>query len=319
MTDSQTGPSRTVKERRVALVTGGTGFIGSHLVQRLVTDGWSVHAIVRPSSDLTPLSDCIEKIVLHVHDGSTLALEQLVRSTHPDVTFHLAALSVANHDSETLEALIRDNILFSTQLMEAVARCDIKNFVNTGTFWQHYENREYSPTSLYAATKQAFEAIVQYYVEVCACRTITLTLFDSYGPRDPREKIFSLLSKAAASAEPLPMSPGEQFLDLVYIDDIIDAYLLAAERLLGDNVQCNEHYAVSSGQPIKLQQLIKLYESITNIKLAIEWGGRPYREREIMKPWDAGVALPGWYPKIPLDVGILRTLEGAFKNGTQGG
>jgi len=98
------------------------------------------------------------------------------------------------------------------------------------------------------------------------------------------------------------------FVDLVYIDDIVDAYVTAAERLLAGQVQCQERYAVSSGQPIKLRQLTDLYEKIADVQIPIQWGGRPYREREVMKPWDGGEALPGWQPKTPLDAGIRRLL-----------
>ena len=89
----------------------------------------------------------------------------------------------------------------------------VSKIINTGTFWQHYENREYSPTCLYAATKQAFESILHYYVEAKFLMIITLILFDSYGPSDPRPKLFSLLQEARQSEKVIAMSPGEQKID----------------------------------------------------------------------------------------------------------
>lgn len=306
---ARTNLDSQVKEHRVALLTGGTGFTGSNLIRRLISDGWSVHAIVRPTSDLASLAGYLKDIVLHVHNGSTTSMIEIANSAKPDVTFHLAALSLAEHDAGNLETLIHNNILFSTQLVEAVSQSGPANIVNTGTFWQHYENKDYSPTCLYAATKQAFEAILQYYVDVRSCRAITLTLFDSYGPRDIRAKLFSLLQKAGASKEPFPMSPGEQFIDLVHIDDVVEAFVLAGERLLACNANSHERYAVSSGVLINLQEIVRLYEKMAGVKLPINWGGRQYREKEIMRPWDRGEPLPGWLPKVTLADGIRSIIN----------
>ncbi len=100
------------------------------------------------------------------------------------------------------------------------------------------------------------------------------------------------------------MSPGEQLIDIVYIDDAVDAFIIAAERLLNDKVEHYEDYAVSSGSPIKLRDLVKIYEEVIGRELPIEWGGRPYREREVMVPWNKGKRLDGWKAKVHLKDGI---------------
>lgn len=102
------------------------------------------------------------------------------------------------------------------------------------------------------------------------------------------------------------MSPGEQLIDLVHIDDVISAYTIAAERLISKGVQLHEIYAVSSGELVSLKALVKIYEEAIHVKLPIQWGGRPYREREVMTPWSLGKTLPNWEPKISLREGILR-------------
>ncbi|MBC7417822.1 MAG: NAD(P)-dependent oxidoreductase [Pedobacter sp.] len=295
--------------KNVALVTGGTGFTGSYLIRRLVADGWLVHAIVRPESNLKALETCSDQIKLHTHDGSTLNMISILNSTKPNVVFHLAAITFSQHTPDNLKFLLDGNILFSTQLAEAMAENGVDSIVNTGTFWQHFENKEYEPSCLYAATKQAFETILQYYIAAKGFKAITLKLFDSYGPNDFRPKLFNLLKEAGISKKLLPMSPGEQLIDLVYIDDVIDAFIIAANRLLQGKVYGQEHYAVSSGKPVKLKSLVHLYESVANTPIFIEWGGRPYREREVMLPWSLGVPLPGWKPKISLLDGIKATLD----------
>lgn len=295
-----------MRDRRAALITGGTGYVGSSLVRRLISSQWEVHVIVRAGSNLDALANVEEQASLHIHDGSTEGLMRIMEGVKPDVVFHLASLFLAQHTPKDVAPLIESNITFATQLVEAMAQNKIRNLVNTGTSWQHFENKSYSPVCLYAATKQAFEALLQYYIEARSIKAITLELFDTYGPHDPRPKLLHLLGKIAASGEILAMSPGEQILDLVYIDDVIDAYMLSAERLLGTEGEVQEHYAVSSGQPLSLKDVVARFEKVTGKKLSIQWGGRPYREREVMSPWSLGKQLPGWTAKISLEEGLRR-------------
>ena len=291
---------------RIALVTGGTGFVGANLVRRLVNDGWETHVIVRPGSGLSTLSGVEQSIRVHVHDGTTEQLIEIVRLASPQIVFHLASLFLAQHTPQDVAPLINSNLLFSTQLVEAMSVNSVRHLVNTGTSWQHYENKEYNPVCLYAATKQAFEAVLTYYTEVSNLSAVTLQLFDTYGPNDPRAKLFTLLRKMAHTGETLPMSPGEQLVDMVYIDDVLDAYLLAAERLLQGSVNYHQIYAVTSGKPIRLRDLIEIYSRIIGQPLAVDWGARPYRPREVMLPWNTGEVVPGWVPKITLAAGIAR-------------
>jgi nucleoside-diphosphate-sugar epimerase len=232
-----------------------------------------------------------------------------VRETRPSVVFHLASLFLAQHEVADVTPLLTSNVLFGTQLAEAMAANGVTRLVNTGTSWQHYENADYDPVCLYAATKQAFEDILAHYVSVCGLRAVTLKLFDTYGPDDPRPKLFTLLRKVAESQQPLAMSPGDQMIDLVYIDDVVDAFLAAAGRLEGGSVANHERYAVSSGRPIRLRDLVALYGRVAGVPMPIEWGKRPYRPREVMTTWDRGNPPPGWAPKVGLEDGIARMLK----------
>lgn len=289
-----------------ALVTGGTGYVGSRLISHLVNTGWQVHLVVRPGSDLSMIAPVIDAVRFYPHDGSTEDMIRVVAESRPNVVFHLASLFLAQHNPHDIEPLISSNILFGTQLLEAMKANGIRRLVNTGTSWQHYENRDYSPVCLYAATKQAFEQLVQYYAEAEHLRTVSLLLFDTYGPDDPRKKLFTLLRQVEGGGTTFPMSPGEQLIDLVYIDDVVDAFVMAADRLMGDKVVQHEHYAVSSGNPMKLKELIELYCSVTGKKISIEWGERAYRPREVMVPWTEGEPLPGWRPWVSLPDGLRR-------------
>ena len=292
-----------------ALVTGASGFVGSDLVRALLDEGWEVHAVLRPSSDLDALRDRLDRVVCHTHDGSTSGLVSLVRDATPVLVFHLASLFVAEHRSEDVEPLVRSNLLFSTQLLEAMTACNVLSLVNTGTSWQHDSDGSYSPVCLYAATKQAYEAILQFYVEACNLRVITLKLFDTYGPRDRRPKLFRLLRKALISGESVAMSAGEQLLDLVHIDDVVAAYLVAARRVRSFREGRHESYSVHSGVPIRLKELVELYSTLGRKPLKVSWGSKPYRKREVMTPWNKGVWLPGWHPTTSLRKGLQHLIE----------
>jgi nucleoside-diphosphate-sugar epimerase len=170
---------------RVALVTGATGFVGSHLVPRLVRAGWQVHVVSRVNSRVPDAPEFFQ-VKMHTHDGTTEGMIRLIGDAKPVVVFHLASLFLSQHEASDVERLVVSNVLFGNQLLEAMKTHGVSHLINTGTSWQHYENKAYSPVNLYAATKQAFESLLQYYVEAHGLRAITLKLSDTYGPHDPR-------------------------------------------------------------------------------------------------------------------------------------
>lgn len=292
-------------EQHKALVTGANGFIGSHLVSRLVANGWEVHVISRQGSRAAPGTEG-SPVINHEHDGSTRSMIQIVAAAGPDTVFHLASLFRAEHKASDIKPMVESNLLFSTQLLEAMMENDVHKLVNTGTSWQHFEGKDYDPVCLYAAMKQAFQDIIVYYLEVSPLKAVTLKLFDTYGPGDRRAKLFSLLRRAARERLPLAMSAGEQLLDMVYIDDAANAFVMAADRLASGQTRKYEEFAVSSQQPVKLKDLVRLYGRVIGVDLPVQWGGRPYRKREVMIPWREGRALPGWYPQVGLEEGIRK-------------
>ena len=293
-------------EKTRALVTGGTGFVGSRLVEGLAAAGFDVHVLVRPGSSLKQLAPVQSKIECIEHDGSTGQLIKIVGQVRPAIVFHLASLFVAEHKSEQVTELIDSNVRFSAQLLEAMAVNGVTGLVNAGTSWQHFGSAAYRPVCLYAATKQAFEAVLDFYVDAYRVRAITLKLFDTYGPDDPRPKLFSLLHSACSRNIKLDLSPGEQNIDMVYIDDVIDAFLQAAKRVLSGEVTNKEEYAVSSGRPLSLKRIVAIYGAVCGVELKVNWGARPYRAREVMNPWNTGDPLPGWSPQVTLEEGIRR-------------
>jgi nucleoside-diphosphate-sugar epimerase len=297
------------------IVTGATGFIGGRVAHQLLIQGHEVSAIVRGQSDVTLLQNLgIER---HVYDGTLTSLIQALEVSQATQVVNIASLYLAQHRPEDICRLVEANILFPTNLLEAMKHAGVCKLVNVGTSWQHFEDARYDPANLYAATKQAFEDLLAYYVSACGFGAITLKLFDTYGPGDARPKLLSLLRRTAKARTSLKMSPGKQKIDLVYIDDVLDAFTLASARL--EKVTGAETYGVFSGFPISLSELVSLYEKVTGFDVGVEWGCLPYRPREIMAPWKNVLAMPGWSAKVPLAEGIRRMEEDASIGGLLSG
>ena len=291
------------------LVTGASGFVGGHLVQRLLKNQHQVHVLARPETEFLQLQNCLEKMVVHTHSGTTQDMVDNLGEANPDVVIHLASLFIAEHTSTDVEDLINSNVLLSTQLLESMAVNGIRLFINVGTSWQHYGGEGYNPVNLYAATKQAFRSVLRFYTESSELKVINLELFDTYGPNDRRGKLFSLLERLRLNGEQIGMSPGRQRLDLVHIDDVCDAFLISLERLMSGQVENIETYSVCSGDSTELKELVGIYEDEAGVKLNVKWGGRDYRPREVMFPWSGGTQLPGWAPQIKLREGIKMLLQ----------
>ena len=267
--------------------------------------------MVRSGTDLTTLPRGLSDATLLAYDGTTRSAFEAVESARPATVFHLASHFRAEHAPEDVVPMIASNVLFGTQLLEALARVGQPStgFVNVGTSWQHFGDAEYDPVCLYAATKQAFADVLLYFVHAEGLRATTLSPFDTYGPDDPRPKLIALLERATRSDDPLPMSPGEQLLELVYIDDVIEALLAAEDLLARGEIGDAEEFAVTAGEQWTLRQVADAFAAVTGRVPNIEWGGRPYRHREVMAPWRNGVALPGWSAEVGLKDGLRRLVD----------
>lgn len=297
---------------RIALITGATGFVGSHLAESLVKKNYFVHAVVRPNSDIAFLKILDQKhIRIHVYENHNFQqiFSGISKNERPEIVFHLASMVLGAHTYNDIPALVQSNITFGMELLECMKDYGIYRLVNTGTSWQHYDNEPYNPVNLYAATKQAFQDIEVYYEKACGFKIINLQLFDNYGPNDKRGKLLNLLKHVGETGISLDMTPGKQSMDLVHIDDLVQAFIMSGEYLLNEKYEYCGTYMVSSGKPINLKELVNLVEKITGHPIHIHWGAKAYREREVMKPWNTGKVLPNWHPNINLEEGLKSFLK----------
>ncbi|MCB9818880.1 NAD(P)-dependent oxidoreductase [Candidatus Nomurabacteria bacterium] len=288
------------------LITGATGFIGQHLVQRLLDHGDDVSILVRTTSQTDTIPKEVSIITLPETQNE---LEEIFKRERFDGVVHLASLYLMSHTPEDIESLIDSNVKFGTKIINAATTAGVTFFINTGSFVQHFESRPYSPTNLYAATKQAFQDICQYYAETTNTIILTLELYNTFGPGDTRPKLFNLWSNAIKEGKTLEMSPGEQIIDISYIDNVIDGYLLAIEHATSNNAKSftGHSYTLMSPERMTLKKLAKMFAKGVKGDLKINFGGFPYRDRETMIPMDKGEILPGWSPKVSLLEGIQRS------------
>lgn len=291
------------------ILTGATGFIGSNLVKQLVLLNHDVHVVVRPTSSYHYLGETINNVHIFSYDGNLKQLIDYFKEVKPDVTIHLASLFLSDHNEDNLNQLLNSNIVFGTEILEAMRQAGCKKIINTGTYWQHFNNEDYNPVCLYAATKQAFSDLIYYYCEAYEMQSITLELFDTFGLGDERGKILNLLKKHLGETTLLSVSPGEQLMDFVYIDDVVNAYLRTIELFEEDKSLKFETYSISSGERYTLKQIVKIIDALTKKPLVLNWGGRGYRYREILTPYSDGKVLPGWAPKITVLEGLKRFFE----------
>lgn len=267
------------------LVTGHTGFIGSHLCERLSKEH-DLFFLIRPHSEKDILGDN-GKTFIFVEDN-ILELHEFIYKNKIDGIIHLASLYIQRHIVTDVNNLIKTNIFLGTAILEAAYNTDIKWFINTGTIWQNYNvppySEIYNPVNLYAATKQAFIDIAKYYVDISNIRFCTIKLCDTYGPNDTRRKIYSLFEENAKTGEKLKMSPGEQRIDILHIDKVVDGFVKLI-HFLEKNVELRDEYVLTSGNHYTLKELARRYEKDNDVKLNIEWGALPYRNREVMIPY----------------------------------
>ena len=133
-----------------------------------------------------------------------------------------------------------------------------------------------------------------------------MKLFDTYGENDKRPKLINVLNKFADDKTELKMSLGAQPLNLVHIEDVCNAFFIAYNNFIFLKKCTHKKYFVKNSETYTLKQVISIFEKVTNKKLLIDWGGRKYRKREIMKLSNKVEILPNWAAKISLIEGLKR-------------
>lgn len=288
------------------LVTGSTGFVGRNLVPKLLDAGHQVLEItIEPELSNKLYGSRTEKYV--ISDDQT-GLKSSLEVFKPDVAIHLASFLTSADDYDTLQKLLNANIVFFCRLLDALKNTNLRAFINTGTFAEYFKgDGNFDPAYLYAATKTASRSFLDYYSKVYNFKQITIVPYSIYGGNDTQKKIIDIITDSINSKVPIDLSPGEQVLDFIHIDDVVNLFLSVTENLnaLPDKINVQ----AGTGKGTTLKQLAKLIEKITNKKINVNWGGKPYRPSDVMYAVADVSKINLWNAQIDLASGILIHLE----------
>lgn len=287
------------------LVSGATGFIGSHLIKRLKQEGYEVFIVVRPTTDISVVKEIVPLEHIVVLDDRK-EFYRKVKEIQPYIYVHLMGVFCTDHNCGNIMQMIDANIRDSLIVLDAVNEAGCKKVINTASYWQNRQNRTYSPVNLYAATKQAFETLLAHYIENENMGVITLTIFDTYGTGDKRKKILNIVYQLK-DGETLNLTNGEQKMYLCHIDDIVSGYLTAVEKVKALEGGKVLKYALrESGEPLALKEILMSAVRIWGKNINLNFGAIARNKVEIDDPNGYGVILPGWEAKVGLEEGLKK-------------
>jgi nucleoside-diphosphate-sugar epimerase len=298
------------KGKRV-LITGATGFIGRRLVRRLVDARAEVWAGVYPDEAperIAALPLQAGRVSLDVQDAESV--RQSVKDSAPDVVFHLAAVGVTDPGVDPARALAV-NAGGAVRLLEALRKRDVQRIVLVGTCYE-YGAREaiegLDPFNAYAASKVAAWAFGRMYWRAHGLPVVSARLFQVYGPGQPEHTLIPAAICAALAGEDFPMTPGEQERDFVYVEDVVEGLLAAAQApdIEGQSLD------LGTGIAHPIHRVVERVWRLTGGVGQIRPGALPYRPGEVMSmvaDADRTTRLIGWRARMGLTEGLRRTID----------
>jgi UDP-glucose 4-epimerase len=304
-----------------ALVTGGAGFIGSHIAQRLVTLGHQVRIVDNLSTGFRENVDAIGGGVEFLEGDlrDVVVCEAAMRGVQ--VVFHVAALPSVPRSLRDPIGSHECNVTATLNVLEAARRARVRRVIYSSSSSVYGDTSvlpktepvELLPKSPYAAAKLAGELYVLAYARAGLIEGISLRYFNVFGPRQdpngPYAAVIPLFMRSALTGAKVPLfGDGSQTRDFTYIDNVVEANLLAAtlpaERVSGWAVNCG------AGSRISLVELIQQIEGVTGRRVSVE--KRPPREGDV-RDSQAGLerakSVLGYAPHVTLEAGLMRTWE----------
>lgn len=293
------------------VITGAGGFIGANLTRRMISLGHNVHILLHPESNPWRLNEILDQVHVHSVDLKNQAkVSEVISISKPDWIFHLAvhgAYSWQNQDGD----ILCTNVLGTMNLLQAAIKQGFDAFINTGSsseygFKDHApkENEWLEPNSTYSASKIAASLFCEHQAKSTNTRIATMRLYSVYGPwEEPKRLMPSLLIHGIQGLYP-PLTNPDTARDYIYIDDVVDAYLIAAEKI---KPGVGEIFNVGSGIQTSIAELVSITDQIFPTRGVPRWGSMPNRN------WDTNtwVSNPNklimdlnWNPKTNLSRGL---------------
>jgi nucleoside-diphosphate-sugar epimerase len=297
-----------------ALVTGCAGFIGSHLTESLLADGWDVTGVDMRDGD--------NLLTAHEYDGFELVRGDLTELeprelTGRDVVFHLAGEpGVRGSWGERFDVYTRRNVTVTQRLLEAVDVGTRFVYASSSSVYGDAlrlptrEDATPRPLSPYGVTKLAAEHLCVLYASQRATDTIALRFFSVYGPRQRPDMAFRRFCEAIASGEPISVyGDGHQTRDFTYVDDVVAATRAAAAAQRGGG----RVYNVGGGSRVSLNRALELLAGHAGRPLDVRRG-----EREAGDAHDNGAVISrargelGYAPATSVREGLGAELDWVF-------
>ena len=296
------------------LVTGAAGMIGANLTHRLVADGYQVSVFLRPRTNRLRL-ELVER-ALDIHEADMTdasAVEAAVTAVKPDIVFHLASTIWGKQPAASSAAHVEVNILGTVHLLEALRTIPGTRLVFTSSsavYGAGLQLREYqflSPGTVYGASKAATTILLQTYARLYQLSTVTLHLFMPYGPWEHPNRLIPHTILSALEGRDVLMTLGHQQRDLIYIDDVVEALLLAATKPLAPGAVFN----IGSGVGVPVREVVERLLRLLGDPVKPVFGAMPMRPDEIMEmsaDITAAKMYLEWEPRTSLEDGLRRTI-----------
>jgi nucleoside-diphosphate-sugar epimerase len=286
------------------LVTGASGFIGSHLCARLTQLGAGVHAVSRQPRETDAT------ITWHQGDLSdTAAVQDLFGSIRPDIVFHLASEVKGGRDLKLVMPTFNSNLLSTVNLLVAAAETGCKRIVMAGSLEEPAgEGSALVPSSPYAAAKAAASAYARMFHALYATPVALARIFMVYGPgQQDLLKLVPYVALSLLRGESPRLSSGQRPVDWIYVEDVVNGLLAMGLAPGIDGCTLD----LGSGELVTTRRVVELLGEIVAAGVPLEFGTLPDRPLEQVRV--ANVAdtarILGWKPGVSLRRGLEKTVE----------
>jgi UDP-glucose 4-epimerase len=318
------------------LVTGGAGFIGSHVVEKLLSEGNSVLVIDNLStgreSNISHLRTNLNFHFCQCEVQSPKAVTELL-SFEPQVVIHLAAQMNVRRSVEDPLYDAQQNILGTINLLEASTKAKVDKFIFSSTGGAIYGEQEYfpadeehktTPECPYGVSKRAAELYIEHYAKKSNCKSYSLRFGNVYGPRqNPHGEagVVSIFIDQILSQKPLTVNgDGSQTRDFIYVADIVDAICkVINDRSMVANTSCYEVFNLGTGIESSVKDIVEALRTVVKNKydnLMLEAAYRPQPEGEQMRSLLDAVKFINrfdWKPCVSLEQGMSMTFESTLE------